>query len=155
MLFLNLILKGQDKMYIISPAEASIIFRVLVAAVLGILIGLQRERRKLLDKKPGVAGLRTHTLICVGAALISAGGSILYAGNVLFLAGSIMTGIGFIGAGSVIASQGKLRGLVNAASIWVTGTIGVTCGLGLYASAVVASIVTLAILELKRFEKID
>jgi len=142
-------------MVMISPVEMSIIARVLVAAFLGLMIGIQRERRKIADKIPGVAGLRTHTLICIGAALVSAAGSILYPENAVFLAASIMTGIGFIGAGSVIAAQGKIKGLVNAVSIWVTGVIGLTAGLGLYFAAASVTVLAIAILALKKFEKID
>ena len=142
-------------MAIVSSMELTVILRVLAAVVLGILIGMQRERRKLVDRSYGSAGLRTHAIVCLGAALISASGSVLYLANSLFLAASIMTGIGFIGAGSIIASQGKIKGLANAASIWVTAAIGISMGLGLFASAVAATIITLGILELKRFESID
>ena len=135
--------------------EMTVIYRVLIALVLGLLLGIQREMRKIIDKVPGMAGLRTHTLVCVGAALISAAGSIIYPENAVFLAASIMTGIGFIGAGSVIAAQGKIKGLVNAVTIWITGVIGLTVGLGLYFSAVFVTIIALAILALKKFEKID
>jgi putative Mg2+ transporter-C (MgtC) family protein len=139
----------------ISPQEAQIITSVLVAVVLGVMIGIQRERRKLIDKSYGSAGLRTHALVCLGAALITSSGVALFPANPLLLAASIMTGIGFIGAGSVIASQNKIKGLMNAASIWIAAAIGIAAGLGLYGAAAITTLVTILILELRRFESID
>ena len=139
----------------VSGNDVEIIIRITVAAVLGILIGIQRERRKLLDKRHGSAGLRTHSMVCLGSAIITAAGNVLFPSDPIRLAASIMTGIGFIGAGTIMATRGKIKGLTNAASIWISAAIGIAAGLGLYASAIFATILTLLILELKRFEKFD
>lgn len=142
-------------MVIISNVEIQVIIRVAIAVVLGVLIGFQRERRKLLEKSYGFAGLRTHALVCLGAALISASGSVLYPSSALLLAASIMTGVGFIGAGSIISQPSKIRGLANAASIWISAAIGIAAGLGLFVAAAATTIIAIIILELRRFESID
>jgi putative Mg2+ transporter-C (MgtC) family protein len=142
-------------MAIITPQDFTIMLRIFVAAVLGILIGIQREKRKIVDKTYGSAGLRTHALVCFGTALVVAVGSILVSSNSLFGLASIMTGIGFIGAGTIISTQGKIKGLINAASIWVAAAIGIAVGLGFYAISIVSTVIVIVILELKRFEAID
>jgi putative Mg2+ transporter-C (MgtC) family protein len=146
----------RGKMHInISTQEMQVIISVLVAVVLGIMIGLQRERRKLVDKSYGSAGLRTHAIVCLGAALISSAGIVLFTANPLLLAASIMTGVGFIGAGSIISQPNKIKGLTNAASIWISAAIGIAAGLGLYGAAAITTLITILILELRRFERID
>ena len=84
----------------ISSAEVTIISRVFVAVLLGVLIGFQREKKKIVDKTQGSAGLRTHALVCMGAALVVAVASTTNLANSIIGLASIMTGIGFIGAGS-------------------------------------------------------
>jgi putative Mg2+ transporter-C (MgtC) family protein len=142
-------------MTIISPDDTIIIARIFTAVILGTIIGFQRERRKIVDKSYGSAGLRTHALVCFGAALVVAVGSILIPSNAVLSLASIMTGIGFIGAGTIISTQGKIKGLTNAASIWVSAAIGISVGLGFYLVSFCATILVVAILELKRFEAID
>lgn len=135
--------------------EVEIIIRIFVAALLGILIGIQRERRKLVDKVYGSAGLRTHAMVCLGSALITSVGVVIFPLDPVRLAASIMTGIGFIGAGTIIATKGRIKGLTNAATIWVSAAIGIATGIDLLLSATVATILTVIILELKRFERVD
>jgi putative Mg2+ transporter-C (MgtC) family protein len=142
-------------MEIISPDDLIIIPRIFAAVILGMIIGFQRERRKIADKSYGSAGLRTHALVCFGTALVVAVGSILIPSNAVVSLASIMTGIGFIGAGTIISTQGKIKGLTNAASIWVSAAIGISVGLGFYIVSFCATILAVAILELKRFEAID
>lgn len=139
----------------ISPEEMSIILRVLIALVLGLSLGMQREYRKILEKNLGTAGLRTHALVAVGSALIAGIGFVAISEDPLRLAASILTGIGFIGAGTIIADKDKIKGLVNAATIWTAATIGMAAGLGFYASAILVTLIAITILELKRFERID
>ncbi len=142
-------------MEIISSGEITVIIRILVAVALGFMIGLQRERRKFSEKTYGSAGLRTHALVCLGSALIVAVIMVLNPPHYFDNLAVIMTGIGFLGAGTIIAVKGKIRGLVNAATIWISASIGITVGLGFYTSSVTATILTLLILELKRFEKAE
>src|ERR1700690_223122 len=106
-----------------------IVARLLLAAFLGGIVGLERE----LSRKP--AGLRTNMLICMGAALFTI---ISYemAGNVggdhTRIAAQIIPGIGFIGAGVVIRERGTIIGITSAATIFVVASIGMTVGAGLY-----------------------
>lgn len=142
-------------MAIISPNDIIILTRIIVAVILGMLIGIQRERRKIVDKSYGSAGLRTHAIVCLGAALVVAVGSILLPASAVITIASIMTGVGFIGAGTIMSNQGKIKGLTNAASIWISAAIGIAVGLGFYVAAVSATIIAVIILELRRFEAID
>ncbi len=114
------------------------LLRLLLAAVLGGLIGLERE----LKRRP--AGLRTNMFICFGAALFTilslrlAG---LSGGNEgTRIASQIIPGIGFIGAGSIIRERGGVTGLTTAATIFVVASIGMACGGGFYRLAVFASV---------------
>jgi putative Mg2+ transporter-C (MgtC) family protein len=142
-------------MSIISSGDITIITRIFVAVILGIILGLQREKRKIADKSPGIAGLRTHALVCLGTCLVVAVGSILIPSSSVVSLASVMTGIGFIGAGTIMSTQGRIKGLTNAASIWTAAAIGVAVGLGFYLVSFVAAILAILILELKRFEAVD
>ena len=110
--------------------EAEIILRVFVASILGGGIGLQRG----LAKKP--AGIRTHALICLGAALFTAlaeGFETLQGFDPSRIAAGVVTGIGFVGAGVILRSEeGRVEGVTTAASIWATAAVGVAIGTGLY-----------------------
>jgi putative Mg2+ transporter-C (MgtC) family protein len=135
-------------------SQWEVLLRVLVAGGLGALIGLERERTRR------AAGVRTHTLVAVGSALLTAS-TILFmsengggAGEAVRIAAGIVTGVGFIGAGTILTSQGRVRGLTTAATVWVTAGIGITAGYGyLLLAALVAGPVTIAILLLGIGEK--
>lgn len=123
--------------------------RLLVAAVLGSLIGIDRER---LDR---AAGLRTHALVATASALImivSAHGfnSTVEPGRVVLdpsrMAAQVVSGIGFLGAGVIILRQNIVRGLTTAASIWAVAGVGLAAGSGLYSAAIVATGILLVIL---------
>jgi putative Mg2+ transporter-C (MgtC) family protein len=122
--------------------------RLLLAALLGAVIGLQREKAG----KP--AGLRTHILICMGSALFTIVSIYGFSGNAdpSRIAAGIVTGIGFIGAGVIFRGMrgDKVMGITTAASIWVTAAIGIASGCGLYAIAVTAAVVTLLVLMIPR-----
>lgn len=113
-----------------AELEAEIILRVFVAAVLGGGIGLQRG----LARKP--AGIRTHALICLGAALFTAvaeGFDLVTGFDPSRIAAGVVTGIGFVGAGVILRSeQGRIEGVTTAASIWATAAVGIAIGTGLY-----------------------
>lgn len=135
-----------------------IALKILLAAVLGMVIGAEREHRRK------AAGLRTYTLVSIGSVLFTilslygfsdgAGG---YAYDPGRIAGQIVVGIGFIGAGLVFFKDNKLQGLTTAAGIWVTAAIGMAVGLGFYATAIFAAILTTAVMGLLTFleEKIS
>ncbi|MDO9333354.1 MAG: MgtC/SapB family protein [Dehalococcoidales bacterium] len=123
------------------PQELEMILRLLLAAVLGIIIGIQREWKG----KP--AGVRTLTLISIGSALFSIISELGFIGaDPSRIASGIVTGIGFLGAGAILHRHGGVEGLTTAAAIWVTAGIGLAAGAGLYLIAAVVTAIVLAIL---------
>lgn len=124
-----------------------LIFRLLLSAVVGGLIGLEREA----NNRP--AGFRTHILVTIGSALImliSSQAFIDMGGNVdpSRLASQVVSGIGFLGAGTIIRDGGNIKGLTTAASIWVCGGLGLAIGGGFYLGGIVTAIITFASLTL-------
>jgi putative Mg2+ transporter-C (MgtC) family protein len=125
----------------------TILIRVITASLLGALVGFQRER----VGKP--AGLRTHILVSLGTAVVvlacSASGMNMD-GESRVIQG-IVTGIGFIGAGSIlkVSEERDIRGLTTAAGLWLTAAIGVSCGLGTIGIAMIASVLAMIILALE------
>ena len=121
------------------------IVRVLLALVLGSLVGYQRQRAD----KP--AGMRTLALISVGACLFTVVSVYGFEVEPARVAAGIVTGIGFIGAGSIMRrGEGIVEGLTTAATIWTVAGIGLAAGAGLYLIAVVAAVVILVILLLPK-----
>jgi len=123
--------------------ELEMILRLLLASALGAIIGYQRERAGKL------AGLRTHVLICVGAALFTV--TSIYgfgADDTARVAAGVVAGIGFLGAGAIIrGGEGIVAGLTTAATIWAVAAIGLAAGAGLYlVSAVTAAILLIVLL---------
>ena len=126
------------------PIELEMVLRLLLATALGAIIGYQRERAG----KP--AGLRTHILICVGAALFTVA-SIYGFGtaDTARVAAGVVAGIGFLGAGAILRSgEGVVAGLTTAATIWAVAGIGLAAGAGLYLVAAVTTIIALIVLLL-------
>ncbi len=130
-------------------SETETLIRLLVAALLGSLVGFERERLQW------AAGIRTHMLVCVGACLfmvVSAFGfADSLAGEKVVLdpsraAAQVVSGIGFLGAGAILARGEVVRGLTTAASIWTVAAIGLAVGGGLYFAAGAATVVILVIL---------
>ena len=129
--------------------------RLLLAVVLGGVIGLERE----LSDKP--AGFRTNILICVGAALLTelsvavAGRAPAGAGDPTRIAAQIVSGIGFLGAGTIMQARGSVIGLTTAATLWVVAAIGIAVGSGAYVEAVgTTGLVILALVGLGRVESL-
>lgn len=135
--------------------EMTVVIRIVIALCLGLLIGIERQRRKTETNNKGAAGLRTYSLVCVGTALITAVGSVLFPQDPVRLAASIMAGIGFIGAGAVMSSEKREMGLTNAAGVWAVAAIGIALGIGFYFSSILATLITIIVLELRRFEKLE
>ena len=139
--------------FTINPLDLELILRIIVSVALGAIIGFDREKKQ----KP--AGLRTHIFVCMGACLftissfsISSSESIgIY--DVTRIAAGIVTGISFIGAGSIIASKGDVRGLTTAASLWVVAGIGLMVGFGNFLIPIVVAIISFIILRLDSIEK--
>jgi putative Mg2+ transporter-C (MgtC) family protein len=128
------------------PVELELVLRILLAMVLGGIIGFQRGKAE----KP--AGLRDIVIICAGAALFTVVS--VYGFDVTDqarVAAGIVTGIGFLGAGAIIrSSEGGVKGVTTAATIWVTAGIGMACGAGMYIIASVSALLVLAVLLLPR-----
>lgn len=127
--------------------EVEIILRLLLAAALGAIIGYQRERAK----KP--AGLRTHVLICIGAALFTVASIYGFGatGDPARVAAGVVAGIGFLGAGAIIrGGEGIVAGLTTAATIWSVAGIGLAAGAGLYLASAVATALVLIVLFIPR-----
>ena len=133
-----------------SIVVSSTVVRLLVAAVLGGMIGLERELRR----KP--AGLRTNMFICFGAAMftvLSDQLAVIHVGDHTRIAAQIIPGIGFIGAGSILHERGSVTGLTTAATLFVVASIGMAAGGGLYITATFATgLILIALGVLGRLE---
>lgn len=128
----------------------ALIFRILLSVILGAIVGFERE----IEEKP--AGIRTHILVCMGATLFTISSfylTPLSSGDATRIAAGIVTGIGFIGAGSIIATKGHVKGLTTAASLWVVSGIGMMVGLGSYILSSASAIIVFIILRLGEIEK--
>lgn len=130
----------------ISAAE--VLLRVLLAVVPAALIGIEREIGQR------AAGLRTHTMVALGACLFAIAGIGFANGDPTRIAAQVASGIGFLGAGAILRDQFRITGLTTAASLWVTAAIGVAAGLGAYAAAaIVAGAAFLILVPLKWVER--
>lgn len=130
-------------------SNMEMIGRLLLAAGLGSLIGAERERLAW------TAGIRTHMLVCVGACLlmiVSAYGfeNAKQMPHVVLdpsrIAAQVVSGVGFLGAGSILLRGNSIRGLTTAASIWAVAALGLAAGGGLYVAAVLTTVIILIIL---------
>ena len=120
--------------------------------VLGAIIGFERE----LHRQP--AGFRTHALVSLGAALFTVVSAYGFSGSSVDptrIAAQIVTGIGFIGAGTILQHRGSVRGLTTAASLWAVAAIGMASGAGMLPMAVIGTFLILVVLVfLDRVEEI-
>lgn len=118
--------------------------KLLIAILAGGAVGLERELRH----KP--AGLRTNILICLGSALLmdlSMRIATPVGGDPGRIAAQVVTGIGFLGAGTILHTRGTITGLTSAATIWVVAAIGLTIGAGFLFEALAATITVMVVLE--------
>jgi putative Mg2+ transporter-C (MgtC) family protein len=133
--------------------NSQIILRLIVGAVLGGLIGFERQRHN-----KNVAGFRTHILVCVGSTLIMLTSIYVFEVYARFnapvdpsrIAASVITGIGFLGAGTIIRSNASVTGLTTAASLWTVSGIGLAVGCGFHVASITASVIVLTALYLLR-----
>jgi putative Mg2+ transporter-C (MgtC) family protein len=124
---------------------------MLVSALLGTLVGVERQ----LGRKP--AGLRTHVLVCVGSTMFTlltvhavkdfGGGNV----DPTRIIHGVITGVGFLGAGSIMRQEGYVHGLTTAASIWIVAAIGTAAGVHAYPLAAVGTALALVVLEAFRW----
>src|ERR687898_1135458 len=130
-----------------------LVLRLVVAAILGALVGLERERLEW------AAGMRNHALVSLGSALFMVisifGFSDILAGQLVILdpsrvAAQVASGIGFIGAGTIILRREVVKGLTTAASIWAVAAVGLAVGGGMFLAAGAATLLALALLVLAK-----
>ena len=125
--------------------EWLVFVQIAIAAVLGAAIGLERE----LSAQP--AGLRTHMLVCTGAALFTLAGVGYDGSDPTRIAAQVVTGIGFLGGGAILREGATVRGLTTAASLWVTAAIGLAVGLERWSAAIFTAALGLATLAVVKF----
>lgn len=126
------------------------ILRLVVAALLGAVVGFERERGER------TAGLRTHALVAVASALMTLVSAFGFADAVTAshtivldpsrIAAQIVSGVGFLGAGAIILRKDTVQGLTTAGSIWLVAGLGLACGAGMYIAAGTATLVAIIIL---------
>ena len=139
--------------------DLTVIVRVISALLLGFAIGFERE---ITNKD---AGLRTNILVCLGACIftiisiygfpeVAVSGEEMGTRDTARVAAQIVTGIGFIGGGTVLRHGFNIYGLTTAATLWVSASVGMACGAGMYGLAIISTVLSILILVLVRlFEK--
>jgi len=130
---------------VISTGE--LVLRLVIAAGLGGAIGFERE----INNRP--AGLRTHILVCLGSCLIMILSTEAFgdSGDPARLAAQVVSGIGFLGAGTILRDGLNIRGLTTAATLWVSAGVGLSTGVGYYTAAVTTAALVLFFLVFLRF----
>lgn len=133
-------------------STSELILRLSLAAVMGAILGWEREAQK----KP--AGLRTHLLVSLGSAAFMIAGFELHhelvgrgqagGADLLKVLAGIAGGVGFLGAGSIIQNRSNVSGLTTAATTWVSAAIGISCGLGYYRLTAITLVLSLVALVL-------
>jgi putative Mg2+ transporter-C (MgtC) family protein len=136
------------------PFELEIMLRLIIASVLGGIVGYEREHMN----RP--AGFRTHILVCAGAALMMITSQFLlnkYPGTNIDpsrLGAQVISGIGFLGAGTIIRDGFNVRGLTTAASLWAVSCVGIAVGSGFYVGALITTaLIFLTLITLKKAER--
>jgi putative Mg2+ transporter-C (MgtC) family protein len=134
------------------PSELEIGIRILVAAVAGMVVGLEREFHGQ------AAGIRTHGLVACGAALFTVGGAYGFSDlprgpniDPMRVAAQVASGIGFIGAGAILRDGTSVRGLTTAASLWASAALGMVVGAAAWAAAAGGLAVVLGTLVIVRY----
>lgn len=140
-------------------SNISVTLKLLLAAVLGIIIGLDREK----SGKP--AGIRTQMLVCVGSALLAAisvdliqvvnvgdAATSVYRIDPARLMAQIVSGVGFLGAGVILKNGNKIQGVTTAATIWITAAIGISIGAGFLIPAGVSTVLVLLLNPLAKLQ---
>ena len=130
--------------------QKDVVFKLILSFILGGIVGLEREHLK------AQAGLRTHILVCLGSTL-AALTSYYIRGDFdiqsIRIASAVVTGIGFIGAGTIMKYGATVKGLTTAASLWVVAVMGIAIGVGFYFAAVVVTfLILLSLLVLRKVE---
>ncbi len=137
---------------LLDISQVTVIFRLLLALIAGVMIGADRSRRG------SPAGIKTHSLVCIGSALIMLLSEFLVdqygGGDIARLPAQVITGIGFLGAGTILViGKNQVKGLTSAANIWFSGCVGLAIGAHFYVGAITA--VFLEIITLKVISRLD
>lgn len=127
-----------------SLGISEIVLRLAVAAVAGLAIGFEREQRE------AAAGLRTVALVSSGSAILVLSAIFAAPGEAVRMAAGVATGVGFLGAGTILRERGEVIGLTTAATVWVAAAIGIAAALGAYALAALGTALTLLVLAVLR-----
>lgn len=128
--------------------DYEVLLKLGIAIILGALIGFERE----LKHRP--AGFRTHMLVSLGATLFTIA-SLSFDIEPSRIAAGIVAGIGFLGAGNIIAHKGHVKGITSAATLWVVAAIGLSVGMGEYVLGIIGGILVFAILQLGKIDRFD
>lgn len=132
--------------------DSQVILRLILSVFLSSLVGLERQIHRR------AAGLRTHILVCLGSCLIML--TSLYVFDIYKdkapldparIAAGVITGIGFLGAGTIIREREGIRGLTTAASLWLVAGVGLAVGIGFYLAGVISTILALFVLFFLRY----
>ena len=137
--------------WLLEPNLLTLIIRTLLAIICAGVIGFER------DAHGSAAGLRTHILVCLGAMIAMSTGVFAathFSGDASRIGAQVVSGIGFIGAGTIMVNRGHIKGLTTAAGLWTSACIGLAIGTGFYEAAIVGSIAVLIVERwLKRLKK--
>ena len=130
----------------------AVILRIVVAVILGGILGMEREM------KNRAAGLRTYVLVCLGACIVMMTNQYIYqafhTGDPVRLGAQVVSGIGFLGAGTIIVTKrSQIKGLTTAAGLWATAGLGLAIGIGFYEAALAGAVAILGIFSL--MQKMD
>ncbi len=129
----------------LSLSELEPGLRIALALLLGAIVGFERERAA----RP--AGLRTHMMVAAGAAIFTVAGVYGFPGSDSSrIAAQVVTGIGFLGAGTILRTESGVRGLTTAAGIWFVAAVGVMAGAGLYLLSLLSTLVVVGLMTLLR-----
>jgi putative Mg2+ transporter-C (MgtC) family protein len=132
----------------VSPeTQLDIVFRVVVALLIGAAVGIEREYRG------HAAGVRTLAMVSVGSCIFTSIGVFAFPGHVTDptrIAAQVVTGVGFLGAGAIFRAEDGVKGLTTAATVWVVAALGMSVGFGLYLIATSAAVIVLIGLVLVR-----
>lgn len=122
--------------FAIGPQEMDIIAKLLLSAFLGGIVGLEREFNR------SAAGLKTYAIVCMGSALFTLASALVD----LRVAAGVITGIGFLGAATIVKTENRIVGITTAALIWAVAAVGFVVGMGLFFAAIAATGIVIFIL---------
>ena len=123
--------------WLLEPNLLTMIIRTLLALLCAGVIGYER------DAHGSAAGLRTHILVCIGAMIAMSTGVFAathFSGDVSRIGAQVVSGIGFLGAGTIMVNRGHIKGLTTAAGLWTSACIGLAIGIGFYEAAIVGTV---------------